>query len=78
MPNLRTHGTWVYRRSVEVRGHSYSVFEDSDILLKSLLVVQIEKKKTVLYYIFKCASNLGLMEATFYNFWRSVDIIDDK
>ena len=62
---------------MEVRGHSYSVFEDSDILLKSLLVVQIEKKKQF-YYIFKCASNLGLMEATFYNFWRSVDIIDDK
>ena len=77
MPNMRTHGTWVYRRSVEVRGHSYSVFEDSVILLKSLLVVQIEEKKQF-YYIFKCASNLGLMEATFYNFWRSVDIIDDK
>ena len=50
MPNLRTHGTWVYRRSVEVRGHSYSMFEDSVILLKSLLVVQIEKKNSFITY----------------------------
>ena len=41
--------TWAYRRSVEFDGHSYIRFEDSGVLLKSLLIVPIEKMCFITY-----------------------------